>query len=431
MRTAFPAALFDGAPWEHLLARATAVPASAITDVFGFEIHLGRPEPAADFCIVVPPGGEVASHFIGLSRPEPGVRPSQDAVEDSVDAAPGRVRSAASDLPRRGPPFTARRASRRRLAEDSLAACLREIASAGTFANHAIAHGVTMLEYDVMDVRPGSHPSPGIFWTFGDHFEPSHVGELARLLAMASGLPAPSTRREGPSAVPREAGWAAALRGFMDAATPYGRVSQAGTFVGRARGDVRIVVKGVEPDATARLLDAVRWSGSATTAMDAVAACALPGTQLGVALDVGLRGVGPRLGLELSTTPGGWIGSRWRHWRPFLDLLVAIGWCREDKLLGLKRWSGLKRLFDRRMYYLACGINHVKIVIEGDAVEAKAYLGACRRSAEDVTGGSLSTLAPTGRVAETRAPAASAAGRHPLRSRPARLLRPCPRKPSY
>ncbi len=348
MRMAFPAELFGGAHWERLLARAAEVPATALEDIFGFEVHLGRPEPAADFCIAVPAGGDLASHFMGLA---------QDA-----GSATGR----------------------RRVDRDSLAACLREIASAGTFANRAIADGGTLLEYDVIEPPPGSRPSPGVFWSLADSFESSQVGELARLLAMASGLPVRSGALERPSAgATREAEWAGALRDVVEAATPHGRISQVGTFVGRHQAGVRVIVGRLEHESTAHLLDAVGWPGPLAAATDAIDSCALPGTRLAVALDVGPGGVGPRLGLELAM-PGGWADSQWRHWRAVLDTLIAKRWCNVDKARGLERWCGLTRLYGGQMYLLAKRINHVKIGIRKDVFEAKAYLAACRRGMADM-----------------------------------------------
>lgn len=368
MRMAFPPELFGGAHWERLLARAAEVPAAALESAFGFEVNLGRPEPAADFCIVVPAGGELVSHFMELAR--------SDVCGATRTASPART-----GCPRADADSTA---GRRGADRECLAACLREIASAGTFANRAIVNGVTMLEYDVIGPRPGSRPSPGVFWSLADTFEPSQVGEVARLLAIASGLQATCGAREEPAAdAPREADWAAALRDVVEAATPHGRISQAGTFVGRDRSAVRVIVGRLEREGAAHLLDAVGWPGPVGVAMDAIASCALPGTRLAVALDVGPGGVGPRLGLELGM-PGGWADARWRHWRAVLDTLAGRGWCRADKARGLKRWCGLTRLFGRRMHLLAKGINHVKIGVRKDAVEVKAYLGACRRRAADM-----------------------------------------------
>lgn len=319
MRPAFPDALFGGVYWDRLLARAAEAPAEAIREEFGFEIRAGRSERAADFCVAIPPGSELASRYIGLAHME------------------------------------------------ALAACLEEIAGAGSFAALGIANGVTMLEYDVVETPPGSRPSPGVFWTMAEDAGPPQVARVAPLLAIASGLN----------------GWAAPLRRVADAAAPYGRVSQLGTFAGRKRADLRVIVSGVEREAAAPLLDAVGWPGSVSAAAEAVAACALPGMRLSVALDIGPGGTGPRLGLEL-LVPGGWPRSRYRQWRPLIDILTAKGLCRADKALGLKRWCGVTRLFGRRMFFLAKGINHVKIGIRDDTVEAKVYLGACRRSAEEM-----------------------------------------------
>lgn len=363
MRTAFPAELFHGVHWQHLLSRAAEVPAAAIEDVFGFETRLGRPEPATDFCIVVPAGGRVRAHYIGLS---PSDKPSagKPVASTRQDARSG--------------------AERCRLASRSLATCLREISCTGSFANTAVAGGATILEYDVPEPAPESRPPPAVFWSLAEPLQSSQVGELSRLLAMASGLPVRYPPPDAPgAAAPPEPDWVPALRGVVAVATSYGRILQVGTFVGREQAGVRVLVGRVEPADIAPLLQATGWPGPVNVAMDAVAAYALPGRLLAVALDVCRDGVGPRVGIEFAM-PGGWAGTRWRDWRPFLDILLAKGLCRAEKALGLERWCGLTRLFGPQMHFLAGGINHVKIGIQGDAIEAKAYLGACRRRAADM-----------------------------------------------
>lgn len=363
MRSAFPTELFEGVHWQRLLARAAEVPAAAMENVFGFEIRLDRPEPATDFCIVVPAGGPVRAHYTG---PCPSDEPSGGGPACSArqDARSGTGRC--------------------RLASRSLAACLREISRVGSFANTAVAGGAAILEFDVAEPALESGPPPAVFWSLVDPLQSSQVDELARLLAMASGLPVRYPPCDVPGAVAApEPGWVPALRGVVDVATPYGRILQVGTFVGREQAGVRVLVGRVEPADIAALLQATGWPGPVNVAMDAVAAYALPGMLLAVALDVYHDGVGPRAGIEFAM-PGGWAGTRWRHWRPLLDILLAKGLCRAEKALGLKRWCGLTRLYGPRMHFLAGGINHVKIGIREDAVEAKAYLGACRRRAADM-----------------------------------------------
>lgn len=353
MRLAFPTELFDGAHWERLLARAAEVPAAAAADVFGFEIHLGRAEPAADFCIVVPAGSAIASHYLDLADSDP----------DPVIGAESAPRFDADS--------------------GALAACLREIARAGAFANRAVADRTTMLEYDVMELRPGCRPPPAVFWDLAAPVESSQVGELARLLALASGFRRDPNYRGSAAATLRETEIAKGLLRVAETARPYGRLSQVGAFVGRKRRSVRVIVSRLEQDAVAHFLNALGWPGRVSVVMDVIVSCALPGQYLALALDVGSGGVGARLGLELSW-PGGWTRSRWRQWQPFTDTLVAKGWCREDKGRGLESWCGLTRLFGRRMHLLAKGVNHIKIGVREDVVEAKAYLGAVRRAAADL-----------------------------------------------
>ena len=363
MRAAFPAVLFGGTHWQRLLERAADLPAAAVNSVFGFEIRLGRPEAASDFCIVIPTDGDVNAHFMRHLSAEDASAGDQ-ACSSRFNAGDGVVHQ--------------------RVASNCLAACLKAMSRPGSFASTAIAEGGTMLEYDVVQPDPDSRPPPAIFWNLASPLQPSQVTDLARLLAVASGLRLQCSASDAPGAVaPQEPGWTSQLRGVVDVASPYGRIRQVGTFVGRKQNGVRVIVGRVEPREITRLLTAIRWPGPVAAAAHAVSTYAIPGMLLAVAIDVGRDGVGPRLGLEMAL-PDGWVACRWHPWRSLFDILIENGLCRADKALGLKRWCGVTRLYGHELHFFASGINHVKIDVQEDAIEAKAYLGARRRPAADI-----------------------------------------------
>lgn len=360
MRSAFPTELFGGVHWQRLLERAADLPAAAVNSVFGFEIRLGRPEAASDFCIVIPADGEVNAHFMG--RPSSGEpSPADQACSSRLDTGDG--------------------VAHHRFAGDCLAACLREMSCSGSFAKTAIVEGSTTLEYDVVRPHADPPPPPAVFWSLAKPLQTSQVNDLARLLAIASGLglrcPVPD------AAAPPVPGWTSELRDVVNVTSKYGRIVQVGTFVGRNQDGVRVIVGRVEPRQITRLLMAIRWPGPVSAAAHAVSTYALPGMLLAVAVDVRRDGVGSRLGLEMAM-PGGWAACRWQPWRSLFDILLENGLCRADKAAGLRRWCGVTRLYGRRLHFLAGGINHVKIGVEEDEIEAKAYLGACRRPAADI-----------------------------------------------
>ena len=95
--------------------------------------------------------------------------------------------------------------------------------------------------------------------------------------------------------------------------------------------------------------------------------------------DVGAHGLGPRLGLEMykPRKPSNldyWLTSGRNAWRPVVDYLEEMKWCLPEKGDGLRAFPGIERIFDENgMSILYKGINHFKLSIEGDAVEAKAY----------------------------------------------------------
>ena len=335
MRSLFPDALFGGAHWRRLLDRAASLPAGTMEHSFGFEIRLGSPEPAADFCVVAAPGGELAAWIAG-----------------------GRETGAAAN----GSPTP----------EAALTACLREIAAPGAFANRAVKDALTMLEYDVVAVPAHRSPPPGVFWSLNPGVGAGDSAAVSRLLALAAGAAAP------------DACAAEQVRAVFNAVAPYGRISQVGTFVGRQPPVARLLVSRVEPERLAPLLGALRWPGAVGEAARLAQTLVREGVRLGVALDATAEGLGPRLGLELYQPGRSWIDSRHADWRTLIDTLVRKGWCRSNKALGLERWCGPKRLFaGRELFFLARGINHVKVGIRAGNVEAKAYLGANRLRARD------------------------------------------------
>ena len=59
-----------------------------------------------------------------------------------------------------------------------------------------------------------------------------------------------------------------------------------------------------------------------------------------------------------------------------MERLEARKWCLPTKARGLLDFPGLDHLYDERgVFILYRGINHVKLTIAGDAVQAKAYVG--------------------------------------------------------
>lgn len=364
VRQAFPHSLFDGEGWERLLSRAANVPACLIENVFGFELRIGQPEPAADFCITLRADSNKALEFLNFAQDE---------------------RYNGMKEPDKNPHRNLRTDSRRQHTNASLAKLLSELSTDGSFANKAVPQGVIVLEYDVVAPEVGQNPAPGVFWGLGEHVGPESMCGVVQMIDIAqiqhvnSSLDYRKTLSHS-----TEDARVASLRRIAEATMPYGRISQIGTFLGRDQADFRILIRIEDRSTIDELLHAIGWTGNIPKVIDLVSKFDFPDTSFGISLDVGIGGVGPKVGLEVSTK-GGWIGTRIANWQPLIDVLVANGLCRADKGKGLQKWCGYMRLFSSEMYMLLKGINHLKISFQNEeCLEAKAYLGACRVRAQDV-----------------------------------------------
>ena len=97
---------------------------------------------------------------------------------------------------------------------------------------------------------------------------------------------------------------------------------------------------------------------------------------LSVACDVSAEGISTRLAFELFRRDL-WHRGRARFWAPLIGHFVEKGWCTRDKAAALLSWpEGDYLLTDRRVYRFLTGINHLKLVIHGDRIASKAYMGA-------------------------------------------------------
>ena len=347
-RSLFPPELVGDGGRERLLDRARRLPLAVADAPFGFEFHLGKPIPDADFCFVAPPGSDVARHFIREgARAEPDSPPAARA--DAAAKADAAARTAAA----------------------ALAAGLREqAADPGSFLARAVS-GV-VLEYDLVGLAPGRPPPPpGIFLTPRRDAPGSRDG-LSEHRSPAGVLPA----------LAATAGWNGheEMLGTVEriyAALPEGgHVFQAGAFPARSPRAFRILFKGVARERVPALLERVEWPGPTDEAAAVLASMGDLVDHVAVSLDARAAGPGPRLGLELYR-PRKWSAvDRW-GWRPFIARLVECGWCLPAKAEGLRRWPGTDMLFgDGEAHLVRQGINHVKVVVErGARTEAKAYVG--------------------------------------------------------
>lgn len=364
VRQAFPTSLFDDDGWQRLLARAASIPASVIETTFGFELRLGRLERAADFCVTLRAGSDNASEFLSFPSVE-----EHDGLRESEEFRQG------------GPRHT----SQRRLARKALNRLLAEVARDGSFANKALSAPFIILEFDVVEPEFGRSPAPGVFWGLAEHVGPEEMEGIVQMLDIVQLQPASSSHKQGQArGRPVNDSRVDTLHRVAETIIPYGRISQVGTFLGRKTSKSRILIHLEDRSSIGECLGDIGWPGNVDKVIDTVSKFDCENLGLGLALDVGTDGVGPRVGLEVAAK-GGWHATRFAQWQPLIEVLVANGWCREEKAKGLEQWCGYMRLFGPQLYMLLKGINHFKMSIQNDEFhEAKAYLGACRVLAQDI-----------------------------------------------
>lgn len=323
----FPPSLLAGEGFDRILAVGARLPAVA-AGYMGFELPLGRPEPAADLCAALYPGGPLAGF---LARSGRSARPG--SAEAALGAFAGR--------------FTARDAP------------------------WARATRVSLLEYDAAGEPPAAG-LPGVFLVFhrpvaiGGGASAARIADVAvRGLPGALGLPALSAARPAVLQV---------LEAFAGAA----RVSNAGIFPRRSADSLRLVFVGAGAAWVDGALRSLAWRGPADDLRAALADLGRFPISLGLSLDVDAAGVGPRIGLELFAGPAGgaWAEGSPSDWEPLMEHLTGLGLCSPEKAAGLRAWSGRRRVFTAWGVRIACrGVNHVKVSFGGAAPSAKAYAG--------------------------------------------------------
>ena len=332
LRPLFPPVLIDGLGWKHLLDLAADLPAEGAKHM-GFEFRLNDPVPAADFCLAVQPDNtEVAQHFIRRGRA----------------AKPGSAAAA-------------------------LASLITQLGEAGSTLS--LWANLAGLEYDLADFlhNPPEHRSePGVFLRLRRSSDASNENDndpgalarehLANTFAAAAGWPEdPQERRE--------------VERVFDALPSRALLMNAGALPGRAARGIRLVVSirlADIPDFLTRL----QWPGTIATASAILAdmrdVCS---SSFALSLDVSNQGLSPRLGIEMFGG-GGWMMSTRSNWVPLITRLQEQGWCSADKADGLLAWPGKQLLYiNERLFTAYQGINHFKVLIHGDTMQAKAYTG--------------------------------------------------------
>ena len=323
IRPWIPKALLDGPGWQRVLAFTRDLPADAANYLFGFEYHLQNPAPDADLGIAVWLHTPVARHYVSRGK-------AADA--DAAEAA--------------------------------LAQVLLESEQVGSFLSRVI--GGAMIEYD-LSTDADSH-SPGIFLASPKFWDPesrgyTNPGVLTAALAAVTGQPECDEQRQ--------------VVEKLFAALPAGaRIPHAGAFPGRGSRAIRLLIAGVGAADLPGMIERINWPGSAGAVAAAVSGFCDLTPYVTASLDVGPGGVSPRLGLEMFQvlSPIQRLNSNPEVWHRFIDRLVERDLCLPGKAAGLREAARAETILDPAGdLRVSKGINHFKITLHGDHLEAKAY----------------------------------------------------------
>lgn len=318
----------------QLLQRLRHLPAFALETMFGLESRLSDPSPACDFFLWAVPGTRFGRYLV-----------NRGARDDAT------------------PP------------EAALGWYLKEIGRSGGFLSRWLSHAI--VEFDVMDA-PMHGPVPmGVFLEAHRDDDDAHPlvhgtrrrEKLGNPGVMTAAMAAAVGREESP-----------ALRMAMEAlfaALPEDAgCSHVGAFPMREPAAMRVVFSMAMRQCAGFLSD-VGWRGN----LDSLSRLSddldplLP--RVGLACDLNASGL--RLGIGLELYRGlGWGETPAARWPVLLDYLAKRGLATPQKARAFKRWRNRETLFGEagEAMTLWWGINHIKLMLDGPALRAKAYVGA-------------------------------------------------------
>jgi len=349
LRPHLPECLVPAADADRITAVAALLP-GALTTGFGFECHLGQPEPHADVLVRIK-ASEVGREVL--------------AGTSAVDVLPVA------------------------LAADPVWSRLISVARDWADPSHRFHRSVdnVWLEFDI-DPDDDGMPVPGFFLgVYGGMLSRLRSGTPERSAADAYGwlvdeaLPRVLGRPLAPATE-------AMLVRTLDAQPTGTNVFQVGVMLSRATDAVRLCLTDLPLTAVVAYLEGLGWAGDG----DELAALVdrLTGLVDRVAVDIDVADrLSGKVGLECYLPDFGQPGDEPR-WRTFLDDLVDRGLCRPEQRDGLLGYPGFtpdasvrhvaaasSLLGGRATSGYARVLHHVKVTYAPDApVTAKAYFGA-------------------------------------------------------
>ncbi len=177
----------------------------------------------------------------------------------------------------------------------------------------------------------------------------------------------------------------ARIDAVADTIPAQGKVFQMGVMGARTNPAMRLCVKDLDPGTMEGWLAVIGWPGDRVHLRDTLARLEPLCGEIALNVDILPDRVGPKLGLEMYSSPRTLSIDTWQ---PLHDELNARGIARADKLAALADFPSCRRYRQvdvwRRTPPLGCpvlvtNLHHLKLVVVGDAViEAKVYLGVFR-----------------------------------------------------
>ena len=329
LRPQFPDSLLSGRGWDNLLEQVGDIPFDEKLTC-GFEMPLGDPEPASDFSVVVAPGS-ITKYFISLGRGQNEASPTETWLSRHLVDKTG----------------------------------------------HDDWIDWILLAYDIIDTAPSERAVPAVHLNPGPSREPelnrSALATLAKSLSRISGQSDDAYEHR-------------ALSAAYDALPDEAKIVFAGVTSRLNTRSVRLVVADIPENSLSAYLERLNWKGSTQRVIKFLSDMKEVSNRYLLSIDLTDQGALPRLGLEMYPTHlhcvdyryllTTWLSTAKADWERFVKHTVNLGLCLPAKANGILSWPRSKNVFtDNRVFRLYLGINHVKFVIDGQSVHAKAYTG--------------------------------------------------------
>ena len=334
LRECIPPQLLGEQECNRLLDRLNELPEAEVASGCGFEFRIDEPKPAADFFVVVRPGGTLSQFYIERG----------EAIGTGPAAALARhlVRMHAN-----GP---------------------SQVDSVADWND-----GMT-LEYDVAEIEEHRRSEPGVFLKMRLNRSPSRKSpHHCRPRVAAAGISTAVGWK-------RDEGEERAVERVFEALPSQGEVAHIGGLPGRTPRAVRLLVQRLDVSEVPKFLERIDWPGDSSRVVSILGDFKGVHSRFRLGLDVTPQGVSSRLGGELFVHEH-WDRDDWQRtdigdWRPVVELLQARGWCLPEKARGLLAWPKIEHLYGSKgVHLLYMGINHVKFLIDHENLRFKVYTG--------------------------------------------------------